>query len=223
MKEKQSKFRSGLLKILPAALCLILIVIWIFFGDSFSVDSILKHTPESFCATVIFILFLYAVKSLIIIFPLTALKLAVGIIFPPVTAILVNIAGITVSLSVSYQIGRISGGRLTRKLGKKYPKLKEMTDNNGKKLFAATFFMRAVCILPLDIVSMYLGTTKMKFPKYLTSSLLGVLPSTVAVTLLGASATDPSSPMFWISAILIVGYSVTAALIYRRLESKKKG
>lgn len=210
-----------LIKYLPILCCVVLAVFLMLNGDEISVDSILHYAPENLLLAAGFMLMLYAFKSLSVFFPLMILKLAVGFLFPPLTAIVVNVLGMFVSLTVSYWVGRASGTKLTEKLCRKYPKLQEVIIKKAEKQTLSAFFLRVIYILPLDVVSMYLGTTKMPFLKYLGASLLGVLPSTIAATLLGASITDPASPMFWISIGMTIGFSAVSLLAYKLWERKK--
>jgi len=210
-----------LIKYVPILCCMILAVFLILSGDEISVDSILHYAPENLLLAAGFMLLLYVFKSLSVFFPLMVLKLAVGFLFPPLTAIVVNILGMFVSLTVSYCVGRVSGTKLTEKLCGKYPKLRELMQRSAEKQTAKAFFLRIVYILPLDVVSMYLGAARMPYPKYLAASLWGVLPSTIAATLLGASITDPASPMFWISIGMTVGFSVVSLLAYKLWERKQ--
>lgn len=210
-----------LVKLLPIVCCLGFAGFWLLQGKEITVDSILNYAPDNLLLAAGFMLLLYVFKSLSVFFPLMVLKLATGFLFPPLIAIAVNVLGMIVSLSISYWVGRASGAKLTEKLCRKYPKLQEVIEKSKEKQTLSAFFLRVIYILPLDVVSMYLGTTKMSFPKYLGASLLGVLPSTVAATLLGASITDPTSPMFWISIGMTVGFSAVSLLVYKLWERKQ--
>lgn len=221
---KQTTLKNKLLTLvqhLPIVCCMLLAVFLVFHGNDISVDSILNYAPENLLFAAGFMLLLYAFKSLSVFFPLMVLKLTTGFLFPPLIAIAVNLMGLTVSLTVAYWIGRASGGTLIEKLSSKYPKLQEIIRRNEENRSLSAFFLRVIYILPLDVVSMYLGTTKMAFPKYLATSLLGVLPSTIAATLLGASITDPTSPMFWISIGLTIGFSAVSFSVYKMWEQKQ--
>lgn len=215
---KNNKILIALLRIIPVVLCVVFGLMWFLNRDEISVESIILHAPENYALAVVFIMLLYAVKSLSIMFPLIVLKLAVGLLFPTFAAIPVNIAGITVSLTVSYLIGKISGSSMLDKLKSKYPKLNEIEQDISSDRFAEVFFLRSVYILPLDVVSLYLGSTKMNFSKYLAASLLGVIPGTIIATVLGTAITEPASPEFWISALLLIGYSVLSGYLYKRKE-----
>lgn len=208
------------MRTIPVLLCVMSGLIWLFNRNEITVESIISHAPENYLSAILFVLLLYAVKSLSIVFPLLLLKLAVGMLFPTFIAVPVNIAGITVSLIISYWIGRISGSNMLDKLKIKYLKLSELEQKDSDKHFAAIFFLRSVYILPLDVVSLYLGSTRVNFLKYLSASLLGVLPSTIIATILGTAITEPTSPTFWISAALLISYSVISGYLYKRKEKE---
>lgn len=61
---------------------------------------------------------------------------------------------------------------------------------------------------------------KIPYHRYLPASLLGMLPITLAITVLGSSITDPTSPAFWISLVGTVVLSVGSILLYRYLRKK---
>ena len=54
-----------------------------------------------------------------------------------------------------------------------------------------------VGILPCDVVSLYLGNTRLPFGKYLLGGVLGFLPDILTATVVGMKADDRSSPWFW--------------------------
>ena len=78
-------------------------------GEPLSAETVLKYTPQKpVLAAVILILF-FALKSLTIIWPLSILYLASGILFSPVLAVLVSTAGLAVAITVPYWLRRYVG------------------------------------------------------------------------------------------------------------------
>ena len=58
----------------------------------------------------------------------------------------------------------------------------------------------------------------------LLGSLLGVLPGLISVTVLGTSVSDPSSPLFIVSVVLIVAFfllSLAGRAIYNKINARK--
>lgn len=214
------------LRILPLIICLTVVVGYLLFGEELSVEAILHYAPANPVLAAVFLVLLYGVKGLSIFFPITVLYIAGGFLFPTPIALLVNTVGVAVELTVPFWMGWISGEEFSARLIQKYPKLGEIITAQQSSAFSLSFFLRVISCLPADAVSMYLGASKMPFAKYLIGSILGTIPGTITTTLIGASITDPASPMFWISVILTVGISAASFLIYflwRKSKKRKAG
>ena len=115
---------------------------------------------------------------------------------------------------VAYWIGHISGTAALEKLVEKHSIIETIIQNQNNNSFFICFLLRTLYCLPGDIVSMYLGAAKTPFKCYLFASTLGTLPSTILATLFGASITEPSSPMFWISVVLMTLFAGASWLFY---------
>lgn len=213
MKRKFKSFLRFASRLAPFVLSLALILLFLI-HKGFSVEAILSYTPKSKLLAALFLIALYALKSFTVFFPLVLLEIAGGFLFTPLHAMIINLIGISVELSVSYWIGRFSGSRLVKHIFEKHPKLSDVMERRASSSFLKAIFLRSVTFLPGDAVGMYLGATRMPFGAYLLGSLLGSLPSTVIATLLGTSITDPSSPTFWVSLSLTVLLSLLSFLIY---------
>lgn len=225
MEQNKSKRRvAALLRSLPFVVCLGFILSYLLFGRDITVETILGYVPASPFWAAVFLLFLHAVKSLSIFFPILILQVVGGFLFPPVVALIVNTLGVIVDAIIPYGIGRTSGKDSSKKLEEKHPKLAEIVKyQQGKGTFMA-FFLRVVYVLPGDVVGMYLGAIKVDVFKYIAGSVLGSLPGLITATLLGTSITDPSSPMFIVSLVLLVGSSVVSIMVYYiwiRAQKKK--
>jgi uncharacterized membrane protein YdjX (TVP38/TMEM64 family) len=88
-----------------------------------------------------------------------------GLIFDPVTALLLNFIGMMVCTAVPYWIGRFSGAGLFQKLIKRYPKLQVLDTFQHENQWFVSFMVRAVGFLPCDAVSLVLGIWKISFPE----------------------------------------------------------
>jgi len=70
-------------------------------------------------------------------------------------------------------------------------------------------------------VSIYLGAVKFPFGTYLVASTLGSLPSTVLATMFGTSVTEPTSPLFWLSILLMILFAGGSLLFYNLFIKEK--
>lgn len=198
-----------------AALCLI-------FRDSLNAQTILHYTPENLWLAALALLAFYAVKSLSVVFPLLALYVCAGLLFPVPLALAVNLLGLFVCVSLPYSLARCAGAGLVDKLQKRYPIIARLNElQQGSELFFA-FFLRVVGVLPGDVVSMVLGATGMTYWKYVLGSLLGMLPGMVSATIAGASVSDPTSPVFLATAAVTVLLSAGSFLFWRRRERNRQ-
>lgn len=111
------------------------------------------------------------------------------------------------------------------KLISRYPRFHTIIQKQQDNSVFFCFFLRIISFLPGDIVTMYLGATKVSYTRNLFPGLLGLLPGMILATLTGAHIQDPTSPMLWISAGLTAVFAAFSALLYyfycRRLHRKE--
>lgn len=218
MNSRNPKKWLSILKFLPFVMCIFFIICYISSGEEITVQTLLKYTPENPLGAAFMLFFMYTAKSVSIIFPLIILEIAGGHLFPTVTALIINTLGIMICHTTAYWIGRVSGTTVINKLVQKYKTFASLLKNQNNNSFFMCFFLRTLHCIPGDVVSMYLGATKTPYWCYLLASTLGSLPSTILATLFGANITEPSSPMFWISILLmtlLAGFSLLAYYLYK--------
>lgn len=213
----------SVLRFAPLLICIIFVAAYFAGGKEITVESLMSYAPSTPFLAALFLVLLYALKSLSVFFPIIILNVLGGFLFAPVQAIVVNTIGVFVELTIPYWIGRYSGTGRAEKLMNKYPKLGEIIGEDSGNDFIISYFLRAVSFLPGDAVSMCLGAIKIPYRSYLVGSLLGTLPGTIAATLIGMNITDPASLMFWVSIGLTVGISVVSFVsyfIWRKMKKK---
>lgn len=202
------------IRFIPLLLCLVLMGIFLLSGTDITADSLKNFAPSMPVLAALFLIALYAFKSLSVVFPILVLNVLGGFLFSPVWATIVNFIGVAVDLAIPYWVGRSSGAALVQKLESKYPKFASFFGEKSQNQFFLSFFLRVIYCLPGDLVSMYFGAISMPFGKYMLGSFLGMVPGTIAATLLGMSISDPSSPLFWLAVILTVGISLISVVAY---------
>ncbi len=75
--------------------------------------------------------------------------------------------------------------------------------------------IRLIGIFSADLTSMMMGSSRLPFKNYLFGSLLGMMPSMMIITFLGANVTNPRSPEFLLSVVLTVLLTVFSFILYR--------
>ena len=199
-------------------------MLWLFLsGEELSVDTVLSYTPKMPLLAALFLLLLYGLKSLSLTLPILLLDTVCGVLFPLPVAILVATLGTAITLTIPYFIGRGAGPDMTEKLQQKHPRLRELREMRSRNELFLAFLIRIVGILPCDVVSLYLGNTRMPFPKYLLGGVLGFLPDVLTATVVGMKADDRSSPWFWGAIalnLLVAGGSTLFYALYRKRQNR---
>lgn len=201
---------------------LCLVAILSLHSDS-SLRTMLTYAPQNSFFSAGLLLLFYVLKSATIFFPLLILEMAAGYLFPAPAAMGINLLGIWIILTVPYWIGRRVGIKQTHKLAAKHPKFQAVIDKQQGHSFFLCFFLRAVSCLPGDIVTMYLGATRIPFFHNFLGGTLGILPGMVLATFMGVNIQYPSAPAFWSSATLSVGLAISSTVLYDNHLKRQKG
>ena len=204
-----------------ALMCIVFIFIDKITGEPLSVYAIIKYTPKDPILAAIVILFLYALKSLTVVFPLAILYLASGIIFSTWIAILINILGLAITFTIPYWIGRHFGDEAIEEIYTRFPKVKEVTKYQNSNAFFACFITRIVGFLPGDIVSIYFGACNTNFPVYLLGGISGCLLSIITTTILGEKLNNPFTKEFFVVLLIRIIVIIGAILLNRKLKLTK--
>ena len=195
--------------------------LFLFSGRSLTVDDILNYTPSEPLLAALFLWMAFALKSLSLVFPILLLFAVSGQLFPLPVALLVNTIGVAISMTLPYLLGRASELDFTEKLLKKYPKLQDIRKLRENSSFFLSFLMRAIGVLPCDVVSMYFGSTKMDYLPYITGAVLGFMPDLICAIILGNQIEEYDSPGFWITLTINIIACISAYFLYRWYKKKK--
>ncbi len=187
-----------------------------------SAEKLLEFSPQNTCLAILFLWGLFAAKSLTIVFPSLLLFVLGGIMFPAPLAIVVNLAGIGITATVPYAIGRFSGEETVEYMVERYPKVLKLREIRSKNDLFFSFFVRVVNILPFDLVSMYMGAVVVPYRTYIAGTLAGCLPLVIIKTLLGNAVSDIFSPAFWCFAGADIGIIIISSGAYYIYEKRHK-
>lgn len=215
MKEASNKKRI-VYRILPVIIAVAGIILFLFYGKELTVEDILSYTPKNKLMAVIFILIMFFIKSLSVMFPISVIYIVTGMLFPTLMAVFINIIGTGIGFTYSYWVGHTSGKELKDQLIIKYPKLEHLDSLMKDNEWFITFILRIVGILPLDVVSIFMGSMGVSFKKYLTASILGMIPIILPITFIGTTIINPKSPEFLLSLLFRTIISVISILIYKK-------
>ena len=147
------------------------------------VKSIIDNASSFFIA-VVSILGVYMIKGVTFVIPASLLYITVGMAMSAPKALIINFSGIILELCTSYLLGIILGGNFVKKKireskhGDKILNLYDKYENAG-------IVITRLAVFPIDLNSVFLGSVRTPFFKYLGLSLLGLTPRIILYTLLG--------------------------------------
>lgn len=215
-------------KTLRTARNVVLGVIWVgiivfcfLHRKDFSAEGIACDTPKNPWLAATVMLALFALKSLSIVIYSGLLYAAGGILFPLPVAIILNLAGTVIMVSLPYRIGRKAGASAVDEIRAKYPKAEAIRELRAKNDFFFSFLVRMVR-LPSDVASLYMGAVHVEYKKYLFGSLLGMLPHTITYPIMGMSIQDVRSPQFVLSLCAEIAYMLVTTAAYALYRKKNK-
>ena len=198
-----------------------IIVILFIHREELSAEGIARYTPKNPWLAAIVMLALFALKSLSIVIYSGLLYAANGILFPLPVAIVLNLIGTVIMVSLPYLIGRRTGASAVDEIRAKYPKAEAIHNLRAKNDFLFSFLVR-MARLPSDVASLYMGAVHVEYKKYLLGSLLGMLPHTITYPIMGMSIRDIRSPQFIISLCAEIAYILVASAVYTLYRKKNK-
>ncbi len=184
------------------------------------------------------ILLLFAVKSVIPIYPTSTVCFLTGAVLPMYFAIPVNIIGFAILLTVRYFWGRRFGAGNAWKIISKTDTLRKLIQQDGKGNSALLVALRLIPGVPLNSISGIYGSFDFGYVRFVLFSVIGFMPRLISYTFVGRNVFDPLSGGFLVPIMIILfftGISLicvngvwitvekTVKFIKNRNENKKKG
>lgn len=183
------------------------------------VRALAKAMKHSLLAPIIVAL-LYT-PAAFVMFPRPLITLFSVVAFGPVKGFAIAFSGIALSAVSVYLAGRALPDRtLARVAGDKVERATKAMKGQG---LLASFAAAVAPIAPFPVIGMVAGHCRIKLWHYVTGTMAGMLPGTIATTLfadqLANALHDPGSVNYWVVAALIL---VLIALTFfsRRLFSR---
>jgi len=163
--------------------------------DYFSIENIVRFTPESIFLAIMVFLLIYMIKAIVMLIPISILYIAAGIVFPTAWAIMITYVCLMVALSIGYFIGKKLGKDKLYRLLVKYKRVADFLEERKDNLSAFCFMSRLLRV-QFDVTNMMSGALDIPFKKFLVISLLGLSPTAIPYVIAGAYIYDPLSTDF---------------------------
>jgi uncharacterized membrane protein YdjX (TVP38/TMEM64 family) len=152
----------------------------------------------------------------------TLMSIVGGLVFGPLYGTLLTIFAATVTSVLPFLVAKKYGReKIQAKLAtSKYAKLATKADKNN---FLFVFYLRLIPVMPYEVQNYVAGLTNISIPKFMLATMLGILPITFALNLLGDSLTDIASPKFLLAvAVMLVSIILPLGIRYLHKKNNKK-
>ncbi|MCR5760552.1 MAG: VTT domain-containing protein [Sphaerochaetaceae bacterium] len=211
-------------KILTVALWAAAAVFLFINRSNITPEKIASFLPGASFLSALAILVLFAIKSVTFVVYAGILYATTALIFPVGWALVINVLGTAVAVSLPYLIGRAKGHDTIVNIENKYPKLKNNPLLSGEHEFTLILILRLAKILPYDVVSLYLGAKRVKYYRFLPISVICMTDNIVLLTILGTSFMTSNLPLAVTAAVIevtIIALSMLWVWYYTKKMNKK--
>ena len=215
------KNKSSWLKFVSIGFTVIMIVGAFFLFRDCDIKEILEFTPDNLVAAAFVIIAIYAAKSMSMVFPVSVLLMASGIMYSFSMAMLINIVGVVVCFTIPYFSGKLIGRDTLRKFIEKYPKVKKVFEKSRSNNVMTAYIVRTVGV-PTDVGSMIMGASGISYKAFIIGSVMGMIPRIIFYTVIGNSADGSfSAGKIILLAVTAVSMFLISFLVNRYTKRKE--
>lgn len=178
--------------------------------------SVVRDWAESMGPAFVVVFFLTQAVLTIAPVPRTVFTLSAGLLFGPAAGVAVTIAATTVSAVLALLLVRTLGrtavqARLT------HPAVKAIDARLARRGWLAVGSLRLIAPAPFALVNYCSGLSAVRLLPYTAATVVGILPGTVAVVLLGDALTGQTNPALMAVTAVCVTAGVAGLLVDTRL------
>lgn len=173
--------------ILRCVLALSLFAVAIIYYDELSTIDVraIADVTDKLIVMIALILCIYFIKALVFVVPASLVYVAVGAIMEPIPAVIVNLIGIFIEVSVTYWLGSFLGKDAVHKLLSKKETGRKLLEKDIGNKASVLVSIRAIPAFPIDFVSLFYGVSGCSYLKYAFLSVAGISWRVILFTVLG--------------------------------------
>lgn len=163
--------------------------------------------------------FLAHVVVTVLPFPRTAFTLAAGLLFGPGLGVVIAATASTLSALLALLGVRALGWQLSSLVS--HPALESVDARLRARGWAAVLSLRLIPVVPFSVLNYAAGASSVKVPPYLLATLVGLLPGTTAVVVLGDALTGNVSPLLALVSICTASLGI-GGLVYETRRYRRE-
>jgi uncharacterized membrane protein YdjX (TVP38/TMEM64 family) len=136
-------------------------------------------------------------------FPRTAFTLAAGLLFGPLLGIPIAVAASTLSAVIALLLVRTAGWQFTRLV--RHPRVDAVDSRLRERGWPVVLATRMIPAVPFSVLNYAAGASSVRVLPYTLATLVGVLPGTAAIVILGDALTGRVSPLLLLVSLCTAG------------------
>ena len=144
-------------------------------------------------------------------FPRTAFTLAAGLLFGPYLGIPLAVLASAASAVIALLLVRAVGWQLSRLVP--HPRVDSLDARLRERGWPAVMSMRMIPAVPFSVANYAAGASAVRLLPYTLPALVGLLPGTAAVVILGDALTGNVSPLLFVVSLCTASLGI-AGLVY---------
>lgn len=144
-------------------------------------------------------------------FPRTAFTLAAGLLFGPILGVAIAVTASTLSAVIALVLVRALGWQLSNLVS--HPRVDSLDTRLRARGWPAVLSLRLIPAVPFSVLNYAAGASSVGVLPYVLATLVGLLPGTAAVVILGDAMTGNISPLLVLVSVCTAAVGV-AGLIY---------
>jgi uncharacterized membrane protein YdjX (TVP38/TMEM64 family) len=144
-------------------------------------------------------------------FPRTAFTLAAGLLFGPALGVAIAVVASTVSAVIALLLIRAAGWQLDRLVS--HPRVEAVDARLRQRGWPVVVSMRLIPAVPFSVLNYAAGASAVRVVPYTLATVIGLLPGTAAVVILGDALTGNISPSLFLVSLSTAALGV-AGLIF---------
>lgn len=153
-------------------------------------------------------------------FPRTAFTLAAGLLFGPVLGVGIAVVASTVSAVIALLLVRAAGWQLNRLVS--HPKVELVDARLRQRGWPVIISMRLIPAVPFSVLNYAAGASAVRVVPYTLATLVGLLPGTAAVVILGDALTGNISPSLFLVSLSTAALGVAGLIFEMRSQRRER-
>lgn len=167
----------------------------------------------------VIIILLIILQMFLVVFPSWLPMIVAALVYGTIPSILISSTGVFLASSIGFVIGRQIGDSTIHNYMKQktLDKLEYWIGNYG---FWSIVIFRVSPFLSNDAISVIAGGLKMKYLRFISATMLGIIPLATAIALFAENISTLKNGLYWIGGGGVIIYAIFVYVDHKKRKNK---